>query len=102
TGDMVASIEEIKEENLKTDYIILGMEDIEVEPKETISEIKITDLEKILKVDEETKYQMDEEVDHKDLISDEETDSMIFRSFEVGKHSIKELERESDDRSKAS
>ncbi|MCD7473558.1 hypothetical protein HAX54_015469, partial [Datura stramonium] len=39
TGDVVATLEEIKEENLEIDNISLDMENVEMEPEETMSEI---------------------------------------------------------------
>ncbi|MCE2055158.1 hypothetical protein HAX54_042081, partial [Datura stramonium] len=114
TGDVIAAIEEIKEANLEIDNISLDVEDVEIEPEETMSETiyangdhsgeniegnveevevssqssiiskTTTGLKQILKVDEEAKYKMDKEVDHKDLISDGETDSMILSRPTLG------------------
>ncbi|MCE3216495.1 hypothetical protein HAX54_006691 [Datura stramonium] len=38
TGDVMAAIEEIKEANLEIDNISLNMEDVEIEPEQTMSE----------------------------------------------------------------
>ncbi|MCE3050890.1 hypothetical protein HAX54_048357 [Datura stramonium] len=132
TDDVVPAVKEIKETNFETDNISLDMDDVELELEETMSEtiyangdhfegnIKgdveevevsgqsssilkiIIGLEKILKADEEAKYQIDVEVDHEDLISDGETDSMIFEIFEAAKQSIEQLKKDSSSGSKAS
>ncbi|CAI9781108.1 unnamed protein product [Fraxinus pennsylvanica] len=47
----------------------------------------------ITEAEDEGRYQMNEEVDPEDLISDEATDAMIFGSSEAAKQFIEELER---------
>ncbi|KAL2510555.1 Translocase of chloroplast [Abeliophyllum distichum] len=59
----------------------------ESEPKSLLEPHEITDAE------DESQYEMNEVVDHEDLISDEATDGMIFGSSEAAKQFIEELDR---------
>ncbi|MCD7472954.1 hypothetical protein HAX54_014392 [Datura stramonium] len=123
TGDMVTAIEETKEPDPKTDNESLDMKDVEVEFEQATSEtiyvngyhfrgnfkedatkIKslanhlpyqkiITGSEQILKADGEATDKIDDEVDHEDLISNGQIDSIVFGSFEAVEH-LSRIEKE--------
>ncbi|KAK4355682.1 hypothetical protein RND71_024653 [Anisodus tanguticus] len=125
TGDVAAATEEIKEADSETGTKSLDVKDVEVEPEQAVSETiyangdhsgesiegdvveaavsgqssaisrSITGAEQILEADGEAKDQIDEEVDHEGLISDGETDGMVFGSSEASRQFMEELERES-------
>ncbi|KAL2535302.1 translocase of chloroplast [Forsythia ovata] len=59
----------------------------ESEPKSLLEPHEISDAE------DEGQYEMNEVVDHEDLISDDATDGMLFGSSEAAKQFIEELER---------
>ncbi|KAH0674426.1 hypothetical protein KY284_025513 [Solanum tuberosum] len=102
-GDMVAAIEEIKEENLEhaisettcasgdlyKESIERDVLEVKVSDQSSVISKSINDSEQILKADGESRDQIEEEAD----IEVSETNDMIFESFEAAKKSIEEMIR---------
>ncbi|KAH0680062.1 hypothetical protein KY284_021147 [Solanum tuberosum] len=110
SGDMVASIEEIKEINSEqaVSGAIYADGDLYGEIEEDVWEVEVSDqslailrsvigLDQVLEADGDDEYQIDKEADLKGQILGGTTDDITFESSKVAKHVIEELERESGD-----